>query len=197
MAKIDLHLHSTASDGRLSPAEVVRESARLGLMAIALTDHDSVDGIAAALEAGKDFPNLLVIPGVEINTDVPGGEVHILGYFIDYTDPKLLATLGESRDSRETRGKRMVEKLEQLGVHIEWRRVKEIAGDGVIGRPHVAQALLEKGYISSIRDAFSKYNGQGGPAFLSGKDTERDALPAIRRLLTPPKSRPMVFSRWK
>ncbi|MBI4296632.1 MAG: PHP domain-containing protein [Chloroflexi bacterium] len=166
MSQVDLHLHSTASDGRLSPAEVVRQSAKLGLTVIAITDHDSVGGIAAALEAARAFPQLRVIPGVELNTDVPGGEVHVLGYFIDYTNAKLLGELKESQGSRETRAKKMLVKLGQLGIHIDWDRVKELAGEGSIGRPHVAQAMFEKGYVTSIRDAFNKYIGQGGPAYV-------------------------------
>ena len=103
MSQVDLHLHSTASDGRLSPAEIVRKSAETGLTVIALTDHDSVEGIAPALEAAKTFPRLKVIPGVEISTDVPQGEIHILGYFIDYTNPELLDSLGRMRNSRQGR----------------------------------------------------------------------------------------------
>ncbi|MBI2829805.1 MAG: PHP domain-containing protein [Chloroflexi bacterium] len=166
ISQVDLHLHSTASDGRLSSAEVVRRSAELGLTVIAITDHDSVDGIAPALEAAKDFPQLRVIPGVELNTDVPGGEVHVLGYFIDDTNVKLLIELKESQGSREMRAQKMIAKLGRLGIHIEWERVKELAGEGSIGRPHVAQAILEKGYVTSIRDVFNKYIGQGGPAYV-------------------------------
>jgi predicted metal-dependent phosphoesterase TrpH len=93
LSRIDLHLHSNASDGKFSPAEVVRKSAEAGLTVIALTDHDTVDGIESALKAGRSFSGLTVIPGVEINTDVPKGEAHVLGYFIDYNHPELLATL--------------------------------------------------------------------------------------------------------
>lgn len=118
MSKVDLHVHSTASDGRLSPAEVVREAAKLGLSHIALTDHDSVNGIEEALEAARGFPGLTVIPGVEINTDVPKGEAHILGYFVDYRHSGLLQTLSRMRDSREGRAQRMIAKLTALGVPI-------------------------------------------------------------------------------
>ena len=100
MGRVDLHVHSTASDGRLSPAEVIREAAERGLVYIALADHDSVDGIAAARAAAQSFPGLTVIPGIEISTDIPEGEVHILGYFIDYTDPELLAQLENFKNSR-------------------------------------------------------------------------------------------------
>ena len=166
MSKIDLHIHSTASDGRFSPAEVVRKSAEAGLTVMAITDHDTVDGIAPALEAAKDFPGLKVIPGVEINTDVPKGEAHVLGYFIDYTDLKLQTNLENMRNSRVERAKKMMAKLKSLGLPIKWERVREIAGSGSVGRPHIAQAMLEKGYIASIKEAFNKYIGWGGPAYV-------------------------------
>ena len=174
MSKVDLHTHSTASDGRLSPAEVIRKSAEAGLSIIAITDHDTVDGIVPALEAAKTFPWLKVIPGVEISTDVPEGEVHVLGYFIDYTSPELQASLRRMRNSRQERAKRMIAKLGNLGLPIEWERVKEIAGGGSIGRPHLAQAMLEKGHIASFKEAFTKYIGGGGPAYV-----ERDKMTPV------------------
>lgn len=166
MANVDLHIHSTASDGRLNPAEVVQKSAEAGLTIIALTDHDTVDGIAPALEAAKTSPWLKVIPGVEISTDVPSGEIHVLGYFIDYGDPELQATLRRMRNSRRERAQRMIAKLRNLGLPIEWERVQEIAGSGSMGRPHLAQAMLEQGYIASIKEAFTRYIGRGGPAYV-------------------------------
>lgn len=166
MGRVDLHVHSTASDGRLTPAEVIGEAAARGLVYIALTDHDSVDGIAAAKAAAQSFPNLTVIPGIEVSTDIPQGEVHVLGYFIDYTDPELLAKLEEFKNSRLRRAQEMVAKLEGLGVHIEWRRVLEIVGTSTIGRPHIAQAMLEKGYIPSFKEAFDEYLGHGKPAYV-------------------------------
>lgn len=166
MSKVDLHIHSTVSDGKLEPVDIVRKSAESGLTVIAIADHDTVDGIAPALLAAKAFPSLKIIPCVEISTDVPSGEVHILGYFIDYTSQELRAALGKSRNSRRERGQGMVTKLESLGIHIEWQRVQEIAGSGSIGRPHIAQALLEKGYITSLKEAFTKYIGRGGSAYV-------------------------------
>ncbi len=169
LSGVDLHLHSTASDGRFSPEELVDKAVGKGLTVIAMTDHDSTDGIAPALEAAKAYSGLQVIPGVEINTDVPRGEVHILGYFVDYGNPELKTTLEKLRRSRIARAQGMIAKLESLGVHITWQRVKEIAGGGAIGRPHLAQALLEKGYTSSIREAFIKYIGRDGPAYVERK----------------------------
>jgi predicted metal-dependent phosphoesterase TrpH len=166
LGRVDLHVHSTASDGRLTPAEVIREAAERGLSYIALADHDNVDGIAAAKVAAKAFPKLSVIPAIEISTDIPQGEVHILGYFIDYTDPELLAKLEDFKNSRLRRAEKMVAKLEKLGVPVEWRRVLEIAGSSTIGRPHIAQAMLEKEYVPSFKDAFDEYLGHGKPAYV-------------------------------
>ncbi len=167
--KADLHLHTSASDGRLEPGELVDVAVKAGLDVIAITDHDTVDGIVPALAAAKAFPSLEVIPGVEVNTDVPRGEVHILGYFIDYTDKNLAVTLQELRDSREGRALKMISKLSSLGMKIQWKRVREIAQGGSIGRPHIAQALLEAGYISSLKEAFDQYIGRNGPAYVERK----------------------------
>ncbi len=182
MSKVDLHTHSTASDGQLSPAEVVRKSAEAGLTVIALADHDTVDGIVPAIEATKSFPHLRVIPAVEISTYVPRGEVHVLGYFIDYTQPELQASLKRMRNSRQERAQGMIAKLRNLGLSIEWVRVKEIAGSGTIGRPHIAQAMLEKGYIASIKEAFTKYISWDGPAYVKrDKMTPVEAVELILR----------------
>ncbi len=182
MSKADLHIHSTASDGRLTPAEVVRAAAEAGLAFIALADHDTVDGIVPAVEAAKAFPGLKVIPAVELSTDIPAGEVHVLGYFIDYTHPELLTTLERMRHSRQGRALGMVAKLNDLGLPIEWERVKEIAGTGSIGRPHIDQAMLEKGYIASSKEAFTKYIGRNGPAYVErDKMTPPEAVELILR----------------
>jgi predicted metal-dependent phosphoesterase TrpH len=166
VSQVDLHIHSSASDGRLSPEEVVRESVKLGLKVIALTDHDTVAGVSAALSAAQAFPELTVIPGVELSTDEPQGEVHVLGYFIDYTDGELVARLDRMRSSRRERAQAMIARLGELGVSIEWARVQEIAGAGSVGRPHLAQAMLEKGYIGSLKEAFNNYIGRDGPAYV-------------------------------
>ena len=165
-SRIDLHIHSSVSDGKFSPEDIVRRSAELGLTVIALCDHDSVDGIVPALEAARGLPQIRVIPGVELSTYAPGSEVHVLGYFIDYTDPELLTTLASLRSSRRQRAKGMIARLKGLDVHIDWGRVQEIAGSGSIGRPHIAQAMLEKGYITSFKEAFTKYIGFKGPAYV-------------------------------
>ena len=203
MSKVDLHIHSTASDGRLSPADIVRESAAKGLTVIALADHDTVDGILPALEAARAFPWLTVIPGVEVSTDVPHGEVHVLGYFIDYADHGLQATLKRMHNSRRERARGMVAKLGDLGVGIEWERVQEIAGSGTLGRPHLAQAMLEKGYIDSLKEAFTKYIGRDGPAYVEREKMtpveavqlilRANGLPVLAHPLTVPDSETMVI----
>jgi len=180
VGRADLHIHSTASDGRLTPAEVVREAAERGLTYIALADHDTVEGIAPAKVAAKSFPGLKVIPGVEISTDIPQGEAHVLGYFIDYTDHELEATLDKFRNSRLRRAQGMVAKLDDLGIHIDWQRVQQIAGGSSLGRPHIAQAMLEKGYIDSFKQAFVEYLGRDRPAYVEReKMTPAEAVALI------------------
>lgn len=182
MSKIDLHVHSTASDGRFTPAEIVGKAAERDLAVIALTDHDTVDGIVPAMEAARAFPGLRVIPGVEINTDVPTGEAHILGYFIDYTHQELLETLARLRRSRESRAQGMIDRLADLGLPLEWQFIRERAAGSSIGRPHIAQAMLEKGYISSFQEAFAKYIGRDGLAYVErDKITPVEAVEVIRR----------------
>jgi predicted metal-dependent phosphoesterase TrpH len=182
VSRVDLHVHSTASDGKCAPEEIVRKAAALGLRYIALTDHDSVDGIVPAVKVARAFPRLTFIPGVEISTDVPDGEIHILGYFIDYTGKELADTLKKFRASREGRGRGMVARLGELGIDIDWRRVQEIAGDGAIGRPHIARAMLEKGYITSFKEAFDKYIGRDGPAYVEReKLTPEEAVTLVIR----------------
>lgn len=175
MPGIDLHIHTSASDGRFSPAEIVSRSAAAGLAVIAITDHDTVDGIAPALQAARTFPSLRVIPGVEISTDIPAGQAHILGYFVDYTDHELQIALEKMRNSRWERARKMVARLEDLGCRIEWERVREIAGAASVGRPHIAQALMEKDYVESIKDAFTRYINQDGPAYV-----ERDKMTPVQ-----------------
>ena len=180
MSRVDLHVHTNASDGRFPPAEVVRKAIEADISILGITDHDTVAGVEAALQAAKAYPDLRVIPGVEINTDVSSGEAHVLGYFIDYANPDLLSLLSEMRVSRHGRARKMVAKLEGLGMPLSWERVQQIASTDSIGRPHVAQALLEKGYVTSLREAFDKYIGFGGPAYVErSKVTPADAVEAI------------------
>jgi predicted metal-dependent phosphoesterase TrpH len=164
-AQIDLHLHTTASDGRLSPTELVRLAAGQGLKQISVSDHDTTEGLAEVYQAAQEFPDLRIIPGIELSTDVPGDEVHMLGYFIQYEDEEFQKVLRGFRSGRLERGEAMVDKLDELGLHVSWERVKEIAGDGSVGRPHIALALVEKGYFKEPKEAFAEYLGRNGLAY--------------------------------
>lgn len=191
---VDLHTHSTASDGLYAPRELLRMAKATGLDVLALTDHDTTDGIAEAAEEARAL-QIEFIPGVELNTDTSGGEVHVLGYFLEMTQPAFQIALTALRDARERRGQRMVEQLNAHGVDIAWERVREIA-QGAVGRPHVARALLEAGYVQSISEAFEKYLGKGGIGFvprpqLTAVDAVRlidsaNGLPVMAHPLTVP-----------
>ena len=181
-AVVDLHLHTLASDGRLTPTELVRLAAGRGLRTIAVTDHDTTDGLAEAFDAAKEFPGVRIIPGIELSADVPGDEVHVLGYFIDPGDAELQAELRRFRVGRVDRAKTMVEKLAQFGIRLEWERVQHFAGDGAVGRPHVAMAMVEAGYCQEPKDAFPEYLGRNGLAYVERvKLTPQDAVEMIRR----------------
>lgn len=181
-ALIDLHTHTTVSDGTLSPAELVRLLAQTTLRIVAITDHDSLDGIAEAKRELANHPNLTLIPGIELSSDDGDSEVHVLGYHLDETDPELHDVLAALHRNREGRGEIMVERLRDMGFDITWERVVEISGGGVIARPHIARALLEKGYISEQREAFDKYIGRGMPAYVEReKMTPEEAVALIRR----------------
>ncbi len=164
-SRADFHTHTTASDGLLTPTQLVDLAAERGVKILAVTDHDSTEGLAEAQAAAKRHPDLTLVPGIEMSTDIPDGEVHVLGYSIDYQNAQFQKTLTHLRHARRDRGRLMVEKLRRLGIEIPWERIEELAGDGSVGRPHVAQALLEKGYISSFQEAFDRYIGRNGPAY--------------------------------
>ncbi len=196
MNTIDLHCHTTASDGALTPVQLVQRASKLGLKVVAITDHDSTDGVAPALDIAPRY-GIEVIPGVEINTDVPGTEVHILGYFLDYADPVLNSELARLRDGRIGRAKRMAEKLAEMGAPVRFERILEIAGEGAVGRPHVAQALLEAGHVTSFDQAFEKYIGRDSPAYVERlKFSPAQACALIRRAGgVPVLAHPVFFDR--
>ena len=164
-ATIDLHLHTLASDGRLSPTELIQLVAKQGLETISITDHDSTEGLAEAYEAAKKFPYMRIIPGIEMSADIPGDEVHVLGYFLDYHDVEFQEMLTELRRGRVGRAQVMVEKLVALGKPVEWERVLHFAGDGTVGRPHIALAMVEAGYFKEPKEAFEEYLGNEGLAY--------------------------------
>ena len=163
MPRIDLHTHSNRSDGTLTPAEVVRLAADRELDVVALTDHDTTEGLEEADATGREV-GVRVVPGVEFSAEYEGTSIHVLCYWPDVTDPGLVAELGRLRDTRLRRGELMVEKLQALGLPISFERVREIAGGGNIVRPHVAQAMVEAGIVETEKDAFDRYIADGGPA---------------------------------
>lgn len=164
MSKVDLHLHTTCSDGNLSPIELVNKAVAVGLNVISITDHDSTEGLDETIAESGKLPLLSIIPGIELSTDIPGNEVHMLGYFINYEDEHFQVVLKEFREGRIDRAKEMVDKLGKLGLPLNWERVLELAG-GAVGRPHIAQAMVEKGYITYPQEAFNKYLGRNGLAY--------------------------------
>ena len=174
---VDLHLHTTASDGKLTSTELVQLAASKGLQTISVSDHDTTAGLAEAQRAVDSIPGMRLIPGIELSCDVPGGEVHMLGYFMDIADQGFQEILVTFREGRLARGEGMVKKLAEFGMHIEWERVLEIAGDASVGRPHVADALVEAGYFAERSDAFREYLGRNGKAYVERtKLTPPDAV---------------------
>ena len=161
----DLHCHSTASDGRLAPGEVVRTAFRRGVRVLALADHDTVAGVPAAQETAAPL-GLEVIPALELSATLAGREVHLLGYFVDLTSREFLRTLERMQGERRRRARLMVARLAALGCPLDWGRLQELAGGGSIGRAHVARALLEKGFVGSVRQAFDQFLAEGRPAYV-------------------------------
>lgn len=167
--KIDLHLHTTLSDGKLTPTELVRLLHDREVDIAAISDHDSTEGLPEAFEAAEAYPDLRLVPSVEISADHPTEEkadVHVLGYFFDHEQEALNTTLSSFRDDRVVRGRKMVERLAEIGYPVDWERVVEIAGEAGIGRPHIAQAMVERGYIAQVRDAFNGILNDDGMAFV-------------------------------
>jgi predicted metal-dependent phosphoesterase TrpH len=182
MSGVDLHAHTTASDGTLTPAELVREAARRGVRVLAVTDHDSTEAVAPALAAAREHPPLEIVPGIEINTEVSGAEVHVLGYFVDHTAAWLRDLLGEFREERAARVYRITDRLAELGLSVDPAEVLALVREGSAGRPHVAQVMVQKGYVASVKEAFDRYLRAGGPAYVSHRKlTVRDACALIRR----------------
>ncbi len=183
---IDLHTHSTASDGSMTPAELVRHAFAKGLGAVALTDHDTVNGVEQALEEGEKL-GIEVIPGVEIGVsysrpdisscsippELPqlecsisfDPEMHLLGYFFSEKYGDILKTLKELQEKREQRNPKIVSRLKELGFDISMSEVNSLAAGGIVGRPHIARAMIDKGYVANIEEAFDKYLASGRPAY--------------------------------
>jgi len=180
---IDLHTHSTFSDGSLSPEELAALAAEAELSAVALTDHDTTDGVPRFLKACEDL-DIEGVPGVEISVDFKSGTMHMLGFFLDINNVALQAALSNIRDGRERRNHRIVEKLCGLGMEIEWGEVAALADDsgrGVIGRPHIMQAMMNRGYVAGKDEAFDLWLGKGKPAYVDRfRLSPREGIECIR-----------------
>jgi len=176
----DFHVHTTFSDGLLTPKQVVTIAKERGLGAIGIVDHDAVGGIEPAREKGKEI-GVEVLPAVELSCIVGDCDIHIIGYYIDYKSKKLINIISDIQVKRLDRAKKMVIKLAEQGAEIELKRVLELAGNGAVGRPHIAQALLEEGHISCYDEAFWKYIGYHCPAYVpKEKLTPKEAIKLIR-----------------
>lgn len=177
----DLHLHSTFSDGLLTPEDLVTRALALGLPAIAIADHDSVAAVAPALQAARDS-GLAVVPAVELSASAHGRTVHMLGYFIDHLDPTLLARLAALRESRRSRAQRIVDALSAAGIAIDLTPSHPAGERGAaIGRAHIARALIAAGHAHDMRDAFDRFLGEDAPYFASKEPlAPADAIAWIR-----------------
>lgn len=169
--RCDLHTHSQASDGMQPPAENVKLAKQRGLSAVALTDHDTVAGVAEAQRAGREY-GIDVVAGVEISTRAGGKDIHVLGYYVNTEDEQFLERLRVLREAREERNHLIIAKLQELGLEISWQEVidglgRQLEPDESIGRPHMADVLVRKGYAADMRDAFNRYLAEGQPGFVS------------------------------
>ena len=180
MVRVDLHLHTSHSDGRLKPSELLNMCFQKGLTAIAISDHDTTEGISEAQHFARPL-GIEIIPSVELGTRLNGFEIHVLGYFIDLDDVVFQELLCKYRNARVIRAKEIVLKLNAIGIPVSWEKVSAISGDGSIGRPHIAYALIELGYAKDVDEAFKKYIGYGAPGYVA-RDllTPHQAVRAIK-----------------
>lgn len=166
MKAVDLHVHSDKSDGSMSPAALTAYAAEKGLRAFALTDHDTIDGLAEALNAAKQFPDLEVIPGIEFSTEYKGRDIHIVGLYIRYDDPEFLKYLTDFQNSRIRRNEKMCNNLASAGIDISLKKLQAEFPDSVITRAHYARYLLDHGYVGSLKEAFDRYVGDHSKYFV-------------------------------
>ncbi|WP_368504196.1 PHP domain-containing protein [Alkalihalophilus sp. As8PL] len=178
----DLHMHSTASDGNYSPDDLMKKCYEVGLKIVALTDHDTVQGVPKAIEVGRSL-GLTVIPGIELSTKIHGRSVHILGYGMDYENHEMLAFLSEQQQYRSERLNQMINKLSQSGVQLSRADVLKHVDGGSIGRPHVAKAMIDAGYVNSVSEAFDQFLAEGKPGFVEKQKemTVKEAIDFIHR----------------
>lgn len=182
MGDLDLHVHTTASDGMLSPKEVVMLAKEKGLYGIAITDHDTVEGIGEARKLGEKV-DVAVIPGVEVSTVANGQDIHVLGYYVDPADERFKKRLREQREARKRRNKMLLDKLRELGIRITMEEVEARKKDkSNVGRPHIAEVLVEKGIVQSMNEAFDQYLGKDGAAYVTTpRISPEEALILIRQ----------------
>lgn len=177
---VDFHVHSNMSDGTLSPTEVVEQAAKAGLKAIALTDHDTIDGVAEAVEAGIRY-GVKVVPGIEISAEYKGGDLHILGLNVDYHNQTFVDKVSVCRDSRHNRNLKMIEKMRECGFPVTWEEMLNRFGDNSITRAHFAKYLIDEGYVKDKEEAFNKYLNPGCPCYLPRvKVTPFEAIDMIK-----------------
>jgi len=180
MRVADLHLHTFYSDGTYTPEELIRQAVRVGLNCIAVTDHDTIAGIKPSWELGTK-KDIEVIPGIELSSEYNGTEIHILGYFVDYKNKTFIAALDTLRKNRIERIYKILDKLKEMGVDLKPKKIFDIAKEGTVGRLHVARAMLAEGFIRSLYEAFHKYIGDKGPAYVAGfKLTPQKAIDLIK-----------------
>jgi predicted metal-dependent phosphoesterase TrpH len=165
MSRVDFHLHTTHSDGSCRPAEVIELAAKAGVTALAITDHDITTGIPEATAAGTDR-GIEIIPGIEISSLLGGSELHMLGYFLDYQDVRLNERLTGLRESRHRRNPQIIARLQAAGIDITYDEVRALAGTDSVGRPHIARVLMDKGVVSSAKEAFDQWLADGRPAYV-------------------------------
>ncbi len=165
MSQVDLHLHTTHSDGSLPPKEVIALAHRAGVTALSITDHDITTAIPEATLAGHSL-GIEIIPGVEISSLAGESEIHVLGYWLDWQDPQLISRLASLRDSRHRRNPMIIEKLQALGVDITYDEVRALAGTESVGRPHIARVLMDKQVVASAKEAFDRFLATGKPAYM-------------------------------
>ena len=178
---IELHCHSTASDGDCTPTELVERALAIGITSLAITDHDTVDGIPEAVEAAREL-DMRVIPGVELSCHYEGKEVHLLGYFFEYRDEDFLNLLERMKDERRQRVHKIIEKLGAVGLDLTYEQVEAEAPGDALGRPHVARAMVAAGLVPTVGLAFDRYLGNSGPAYVGRTVLSlEDGIEAVRR----------------
>jgi hypothetical protein len=179
--RVDLHTHTTASDGTLDAHELVELAARHGVRVLAITDHDSTEALAAAGAAAERL-GVILVPGIEINCEAEGAEIHVLGYFVDVQASWFQDFLRQQRAERRARVLRIAARLAELGLPVDPAEVLALAGDGAAGRPHVAQVMVRRGYVATVREAFDRYLRAGGPAWVPrDRLSPAEAVAVIRR----------------